>query len=142
MCRNSCPRVEPVELYLTLARAVSVKLYLTLARVEPVNESSLLEKSFSGRLFYSSWERIISSSRIGPHCESRCGPHYESRCGPHCGARCGPHCGSRWGPQSGAIAACLLGFVQACICLLNELVHGKGILVLLVAQAHAYCYMV
>ena len=54
----------------------------------------------------------------------------------------GPHCGSRWGPQSGAIAACFLGFVQACICLLNELVHGKGILVLLVAQAHAYCYMV
>ena len=54
----------------------------------------------------------------------------------------GPHCESRWGPQSGAIAACFLGFVQACICLLNELVHGKGILVLLVAQAHAYCYMV
>ena len=52
MCRNSCPRVEPVELYLSLARVEPVKLYLTLARVEPVNESSLLEKSFSGRLFF------------------------------------------------------------------------------------------
>ena len=45
-------------------------------------------------------------------------------------------------PQCGAIATCFLGLIQTFVCLLNELVHGKGILFLLVAQAYAHRYMV